>query len=392
MAASLWRRCSLNTGWSFTNVAKKVHPALNHRCQRQFSVKESVKREAKHAPLSPVTFLERAAEVHGDRISVVYGALRFTWGQTLGRCANLAAALSKLGISRGDVVAILAPNIPAMQELHFAVPMAGAIICTLNPYDNPNMISILLQHSEAKIIFVDHQFLHKAQQALDLVSQNNLKPPILVLIPEYAIPFSCPGTHDYETLVASGDSQKHTTKPPKTEQDPISIHYTSEATPPHPKRVVRSHREAYVNTLATASIHGLRSMNTVYLWTVPISQFNGGDCLIWGLAALGGTNVFLTRVSAKEIFESIFLNSVTHMGGSRKILNMIVNSTDRDRKVNSTYRDRNEPPSTVVEIMADGILPLQPPIVSKIEELGFRLSPRKPESDSCLEEVDADCM
>ncbi|KAL0342090.1 UNVERIFIED_CONTAM: putative acyl-activating enzyme 1, peroxisomal [Sesamum calycinum] len=148
-------------------------------------MKGLVRCPANYAPLSPISFLERAAKVYRDRTSVVYGSLKFTWKETFVRCVKLASALAQLGISRGHVVATLAPNVPAMQELHFAVPMAGAVLCTLNTRHDSIMISVLLQHSEAKIIFVDHQLLHVAQGASDLLAEKNIKPPILVQIPEH---------------------------------------------------------------------------------------------------------------------------------------------------------------------------------------------------------------
>lgn len=231
---------------------------------------------------------------------------------------------SKVMICIYEQIATLSPNIPAMHELHFAVPMAGGVICTFNTRHDSNMISILLQHSDTKIIFVDHQFLHIARGAFDLLSRNKIEPPILVLIPEHpAQPTS--DTHDYETLLASGDA-KYTVKRPRTEWDPISINYTS-GTTSRPKGVVYNHRGAYLNALATASMHGV-TVAPVYLWTVPMFHCNGW-CLIWGLAALGGTNVCLRHVSPKEIFNSIVLNGVTHMGGAPTVLNKIINSSDR---------------------------------------------------------------
>ncbi|GFP88988.1 probable acyl-activating enzyme 2 [Phtheirospermum japonicum] len=294
---------------------------------------------ANYEPLTPISFLERAAKVYRDTTSVVYASLKFTWAETHVRCVKLASALAQLGISRGDVVATLAPNIPAMQELHFAVPMAGAIICPLNTRHDSTMISTLLQHSEAKIIFVDHHLLHTAQAALALLAQNKLKPPTLVLIPENTLPppsNPISDTHDYEKLIASGDI-KFITKRPNTEFDPISINYTS----------------------GTTSRPKMTSF-PIYLWTVPMFHCNGW-CLIWGLAALGGTNICLRHVSPKAIFESIVINQVTHMGGAPTVLNMIVNSSDR------------KPLPHEVEIMTGGAPP-PPSILSKIEELGFRVS------------------
>nr|UPT51113.1 acyl-activating enzyme 2 [Pogostemon cablin] len=317
-----------------------------------------VKCPANYVPLTPISFLNRAAKVYRDATSVVYGSIRFTWAQTHHRCLQLASALTKLGVSRGDVIATLAPNIPAMLELHFAVPMAGAVICPLNTRQDLNMISVLLQHSESKIIFVDHQFLQLARRACNLLAEKKIKPPTLVLIPELGTPipsYSCSDTHDYETLVASGDAE-YITKRPKTEWDPISINYTS-GTTSRPKGVVYNHRGVYLNAMATTSLHGMSS-TSVYLWTVPMFHCNGWS-LIWGLAALGGTNICLRKVSPKEIFESIVLNKVTHMGGAPTVLNMIVNASDL------------KPLSHKVDIMTGGSSP-PPSILSKSEELGFR--------------------
>ncbi|KAL3633028.1 Isovalerate--CoA ligase aae2 [Castilleja foliolosa] len=366
----IFRRRSSTPVRCLLNCIKKVHPSGNSRqfCELSENLEASswksmeglVKCPANYEPLTPISFLERAAKVYRDTTSVVYGSLKFTWAETHVRCVKLASALTQLGIARGDVVATLAPNIPAMQELHFAVPMAGAIICTLNTRHDSTMISILLQHSEAKIIFVDQHLLHTAQAAFDLLSQNKLKPPTLVLIPENTPPpssYPVSHTHDYEDLISTGDV-KFIVKRPTTEFDPISINYTS-GTTSRPKGVVYNHRGAYLNALATTSIHGMSSF-PVYLWTVPMFHCNGW-CLIWGLAALGGTNICLRHISPKLIFESIIVNKVTHMGGAPTVLNMIVNSCD---KKSLPHR---------VEIMTGGAPP-PPSILSKIEELGFRVS------------------
>ncbi|KAL3840966.1 hypothetical protein ACJIZ3_025557 [Penstemon smallii] len=360
------RRSSLSAP-CFFNGSKKVQPFENsrHVCEIPENLEANsweglVRCAANYAPLTPITFLDRAAKVYRDRTSVVYGSFKCTWEQTRLRCVKLASSLTRLGISRGDVVATLAPNIPAMQELHFAVPMAGAVICTLNTRHDSSMISVLLQHSDAKIIFVDYQFLHIAQGAFNHLSETKAKLPILVLIPEHINPSPTNSDHhiyEYETLLDSGDSE-FTTIRPKTEWDPISVNYTS-GTTSRPKGVVYNHRGAYLNALASNSIHGMSSL-PVYLWTVPMFHCNGW-CLIWGLAALGGTNICLRHVSPKEIFDSIDQNKVTHMGGAPTVLNMIINSSDQS------------PLPHKVDIMTGGAPP-PPSILSRIEELGFRVS------------------
>ena len=259
-------------------------------------------------------------------------------------------------------VATLAPNVPAMQELHFAVPMAGAVLCTLNTRNDSAMLSSLLRHSDAKIIFVDYQLLEIAQGALHLIAKTDTKPPFLVLISESDGP--CPidvasETCEYESLLANGHDAFEIRRP-NSEWDPISLNYTS-GTTSRPKGVVYAHRGAYLNSLATVLLHGIGSM-PVYLWTVPMFHCNGW-CLIWGLAAQGGTNICLRKVTPRGIFESIAQHNVTHMGGAPTVLNMIVNSPVSDQR----------PLPHKVEVMTGGSPP-PPQIISKMEVLGFGVS------------------
>ncbi|XVF59879.1 hypothetical protein PTKIN_Ptkin07bG0311300 [Pterospermum kingtungense] len=317
---------------------------------------------ANHVPLSPITFLERAAKVYRDSTSVVYGSYKYTWSQTHERCLKLASALSQLGISRGDLVGTLAPNVPAMYELHFAVPMAGAVLCTLNARLDSAMVSVLLTHSEAKVLFVDYELLEIARGALDVLAERNIKLPVLILISKWddsSHTSIAPDTYEYESFLETGDVGFEI-KRPKSEWDPISVNYTS-GTTSRPRGVVYSHRGAYLNSLATVFLHGMRSM-PVYLWTVPMFHCNGW-CLTWGIAAQGGTNICLRSVSPKMIFENIVLHNVTHMGGAPTVLNKIVNSSVSDRK----------PLSHKVEIMTGGSPP-PPQILFKMEELGFSVN------------------
>ncbi|KAI3665278.1 hypothetical protein L6452_43902 [Arctium lappa] len=323
------------------------------------SVEGLVRCSANYVPLTPISFLERSADVYRDRTSVIYGSVKYTWEETHRRCVKLASALTELGISRGDVVATLAPNIPAMQELHFAVPMAGAVLCTLNTRHDSNMLATLLTHSQSKILIVDHQLLHSALPAINLLK----KPPLLVIISATTVhppPSGLKTTvHDYESLVDGGAAGFSVIRP-ADECDPISINYTS-GTTSRPKGVVYSHRGAYLNSIATVFMHGMSAMPT-YLWSVPMFHCNGW-CLAWGLAAVGGTNVCLRRCDPKDIFDAIVLHKVTHMSGAPTVLNMIVNSPEDHRK----------PLPHRVEIMTGGAPP--PPLVlSKMEELGFGVS------------------
>ncbi|KAI3517974.1 hypothetical protein L1887_06254 [Cichorium endivia] len=281
---------------------------------------------ANYVPLSPISFLERSAVVYRDRLSVVHGDhVRFTWQQTHDRCVKLASSLAtRFRISRGDVVAVLAPNIPEMYELHFAVPMAGAILCTLNIRHDSTMVSTLLKHSNSKLIFVDYQFLQIAIGAIEIMSKSTSKVPQLILIPDSGelSGHPMPEIIHYNNLLETG-SLDFEIKRPIDECDPIALNYTS-GTTSSPKGVVYSHRGAYLNALSAVLLNEMPSM-CVYLWTVPMFHCNGW-CLTWSMAAQGGTNVCLRAVTAKAIFESISKHKVTHMAGAPTVLNMIINA------------------------------------------------------------------
>ncbi|XVF63540.1 hypothetical protein PTKIN_Ptkin09bG0094900 [Pterospermum kingtungense] len=325
----------------------------------------SIKCSANYVPLTPISFLERSAIVYKDSISVVHGDIKYTWKQTRERCVRLASGLAQLGISRRDVVAVVAPNIPAMYELHFGVPMAGGVLCTLNIRHDSRMVAVLLKHSEAKAFFVDYQFLHIAQEALKMLSETNSKLPQLVLIPEHdqqvqssSNTNSTPSYLNYDGLLAMGKLDFEI-KRPEDEWEPISLNYTS-GTTSSPKGVIYSHRGAYLNSLATALLNEMTSM-PVYLWCVPMFHCNGW-CLTWATAALGGTNVCLRNVTAGGIFDNIYEHKVTHMGGAPTVLNMIINAPASDQR----------PLPGKVAVMT-GAAPPPPHVLYKMEELGFKV-------------------
>ncbi|PWA90244.1 AMP-dependent synthetase/ligase, AMP-binding enzyme C-terminal domain protein [Artemisia annua] len=352
--------------WPRSPIAKSRF--CKARCETSFSLAESaevlngeprqslegvVRCSANYVPLSPVSFLERAADVYRERTSIVYGNIKYTWEETHHRCVKLASALNHLGISRGNVIATLAPNVPAMLELHFAVPMAGAIICALNTRLDANMLSTLLKHSGAKILFVDCQLLEMAEEAINLLKKTHSEQPKLVVISE-------PGSQcEYENLVERGVTEFSIIRP-NDESDPISINYTS-GTTSSPKGVVFSHRGAYLAAVNSVFVRGMREMPT-YLWSVPMFHCNGW-CFSWGSATVGVTNVCLRRCNPKDIFDNIVLHNVTHMDAAPTVLNMIVNSLLTDQK----------PLPHKVEILTGGSPP-PATILSKIEELGFHVS------------------
>ncbi|KAJ1690427.1 hypothetical protein LUZ63_014582 [Rhynchospora breviuscula] len=321
---------------------------------------------ANYTPLTPISFLERSSLVYADRTSIVYGRTSYTWRQTRDRCLMLASALNQLGLDRHNVVAVLAPNIPAMYELHFAVPMAGAVLCTLNTRHDASLISHLLNHSESKVLFVDHELLHTAKEALNLLSKNNFKTPLLVVINQYdnessdieSTSADFPKELDYESLMQTG-SMQFEIKWPKDELEPISLNYTS-GTTSRPKGVIYTHRGGYLNSIAAVLLNDMTTM-PVYLWTVPMFHCNGW-CLSWAIAAQGGTNICLRKVTAKDIFDKIALYKVTYMGGAPTVLNMIINSHVHERK----------PLPGKVVVMTGGAPPA-PHIISTSEQLGFHL-------------------
>lgn len=347
---------------------------------------------ANYVPLSPISFLERAATVYGDKTSIVYGSyVRFSWKDTFARCLKLASALVQLKIFPGDVVVALAPNVPALYELHFGVPMAGAVLSALNTRLDASTLALTLEQLNAKLIFVDYQFNDVALKALDLLSLKSVKPPHLVGIPECdksTSSMDCKNIScdlDYNGLLEMGRDDFTIIRPNK-ECDPISVNYTSGSTG-KPKGVIYSHRAAYLNSLAEIFRFDMRQM-PVFLWTVDMFRCNGW-CLTWAMAALGATNICLRNVSAEVIFDSISLHKVTHFCGPPAILNTIANAP---------AGNQNPLPFNVNVIIA-GPFPYSE-ILTKVEGLGFNVyhgygmtealgpaivRPWKPELDSTFE-------
>lgn len=260
------------------------------------------------SPLTPLGFLDRAATVYGDVPSVIYDGATYTWSQTRRRCLQLASAISSLGIRRGDVVSVVAPNIPAMYELHFAVPFAGAVLNTINTRLDARTVSVILRHAESKLIFVDCALREVVLQALSLFPPNYPNPR-LILITDDTVETSPSATVEfidtYEGLMVKGDPDFRWVLP-LSEWDPMLLNYTS-GTTSSPKGVVHCHRGSFIMTVDTL-VDWVVPKNPVYLWTLPMFHANGWS-FPWGMAAVGGTNICVRKFDAQIVF-----NLITPMG------------------------------------------------------------------------------
>ncbi|RYQ99481.1 hypothetical protein Ahy_B07g087413 [Arachis hypogaea] len=284
---------------------------------------------ANSSPLTPLGFLDRAATVYGDIPSVIYDGVTFTWSDTRRRCLQLASALSSLGIRRGDVVSVVAPNIPAMYELHFAVPFAGAILNNINTRLDARTISVILRHAESKLVFVDTASRDVVLEALSLFPENNPRRPILIFIADDAVERLTPSStvhfkDSYEGLISKGDPNFKWLYP-NSEWDPMILNYTS-GTTSSPKGVVHCHRGTFVMTVDSL-IDWAVPKQPVYLWTLPMFHANGWS-FPWGMAAVGGTNICVRKFDARIVFSLITRHRVTHMCGAPVVLNMLTNAPD----------------------------------------------------------------
>jgi fatty-acyl-CoA synthase len=288
--------------------------------------KDLDKNPANHAPLTPLSFLERAAYVYPERVSVIHGARRFKWKETYARCRRLASALAKRGLGGGDTVAAMLSNTPEMYECHFGVPMTGGVLNALNPRLDAGAIAFMLGHGEAKLLITDREFSGTIRKALEL-SERTLT-VIDVDDPEYSGPGDRLGETTYEELLEEGDPD-YAWGWPSDEWDAISLNYTS-GTTGDPKGVVYHHRGAYLNAVCNIVTWGM-SHHAVYLWTLPMFHCNGW-CFPWTMAANAGTNICLRRVEAGKIFELIKAHNVTHYCGAPIVHSTLINAPQEMRE------------------------------------------------------------
>ena len=277
---------------------------------------------ANFAPMSPLSFIERTAEVYPTRLAVVHGNLRQDWATTYRRCRQLASALAQAGIGKNDTVAVMLPNTPPMVEAHFGIPMAGAVLNTLNTRLDAETIAFMLDHGEAKAVIVDPEFAGVMKKAIAL---RQSKAPLLVVDVEDAL-FSGPaekiGSTTYEAFVAKGDPT-FAWSLPANEWDAIALNYTS-GTTGNPKGVVYHHRGAATNAVSNV-LEWDMPKHSVYLWTLPMFHCNGW-CFPWTLAARAAVNVCLRRVDPQAIFDAIRQHGVTHYCGAPIVHGLLVNA------------------------------------------------------------------
>jgi fatty-acyl-CoA synthase len=280
---------------------------------------------ANYAPLTPLSFLERAAYVYPGRTSVIHGARRYTWKETYARCRRLASALARRGIGLGATVAAMLPNIPEMYEAHFGVPMCGAVLNALNTRLDADAIAFMLNHGEAKLVLVDREFsatmeaaLAKADHAIEVIDVDD---------PEFSGGRRI-GTKTYEELLAEGDPE-WSWPWPADEWQAIALNYTS-GTTGNPKGVVYHHRGAYLNGVGNILVWGMPH-HAVYLWTLPMFHCNGW-CFPWTMAANAGTSVCLRKVDAELIFKLIGEHRVTHYCGAPIVHQTLLNAPERLRE------------------------------------------------------------
>lgn len=316
---------------------------------------ELEKRAANYVPLTPVSFLKRAATVFADRVAVIDRERQFTYAEFHARCCRLASALSNAGIGRGDTVAIIASNVTAMLEAHFAVPMIGAVLNPVNIRLDAATIAFTLDHGEAKLILADREFHNTVAPALE---QARSKPIVIDIADPETADMPALGGVEYEDFIASGDPAFPATGP-QDEWDAICLLYTS-GTTGNPKGVVFHHRGAYLNALSNALTFQL-DHESRYLWTLPMFHCSGWT-YTWAVTAAGGTHVCLRRVDPERIFRKIAQHRVTHMCGAPIVLNILSYAPENIRK----------PLPVRTKVMTGGAAPPSA-IIENMEKIGFEV-------------------
>jgi len=281
---------------------------------------------ANFQPLTPLTLLERAAAVFPDQVAIVHGPLRRSYREFYARSRRLASALAKRGIRKGDTVSVILANTPAMLEAHYGVPMAGAVLNTINTRLDAAIIAFQLDHGEAKVLIVDREFSKVAREALALAKAK----PLLIDYddPEFTGLGERVGQIEYEAFVAAGDPD-FAWQMPDDEWDAVTLNYTS-GTTGDPKGVVYHHRGAYLLAIGNV-LTGSMPKHCVYLWTLPMFHCNGW-CFPWTLSVVAGTHVCLRQVRAKTLYELMANHRVTHLCGAPIVMATLLNAPAEEKK------------------------------------------------------------
>jgi len=311
---------------------------------------------ANFVPLSPLSFLERSATVYPDKVAIVHGDVRISYAQMRTRCRRLASALMRRGVDKGDTVSVMAPNVPALLEAHYGVPLAGAVLNALNYRLDADTIRFILGHAGSKVLLSDREFSPVIARALEGMQH----PPIVIDIDDALCESGeLLGEMDYEAFLAQGD--EHDSFPAiDDEWQAIALNYTS-GTTGNPKGVVYHHRGAYLNALGQLLAFGV-THRSIYLWTLPMFHCNGWT-YTWGVTAASGTHVCLRRVDPALIFPLIAEHGVTHLCGAPIVLNMLIHAP---REVQRRFEH-------VVEVATGGAAPPSA-VIAAMENMGFRVT------------------